>query len=169
MSRTDCFTMSDAQFSPCRTWRYTLTRQWGPLLSTVNFLCLNPSIADETTLDPTCRRCVGFAKAWGFGTYVMTNIFGYRSTDPKGLLATDDPVGPENDVAIRRVAFNASLVVAAWGVHGALNDRGAQVTKMLQEIGVAVFCLGMTKAGHPKHPLYLPKNAKPQLYRGMIL
>jgi len=73
------------------------------------------------------------------------------------------------DVAIRRVAFDASLVIAAWGVHGALNERGAQVTKMLQEIGVAVFCLGTTKAGHPKHPLYLPKDVKPQLYGGMIL
>ena len=168
MSRTDCFTMSDAQFSPCRTWRYTLTRQWADG-GTVCFVGLNPSTADEATLDPTCRRCVGFAKAWGFGTYVMTNIFAYRSTDLKALLAADDPVGPENDVAIRRVAFDAGLVVAAWGVHGALNERGAQVTKMLQEIGVAVFCLGTTKAGHPKHPLYLPKSVKPQLYGGMIL
>jgi len=104
---------------------------------------------------------------WGFDGYVMTNIFAYRSTDPKGLLAVDDPVGPENDVAIRRVAFDASLVIGAWGVHGALNDRGAQVAKMLQEIGVAVFCLGTTKAGHPRHPLYLPKTAKPRLYRGL--
>ncbi len=169
MSRTDCFTMSDAQFSPCRTWRYTLTRQWGPLLPTVNFIGLNPSTADETTLDPTCRRCVGFAKAWGFGTYVMTNIFAYRSTDPKALLSVDDPVGPENDAMIIEEAWGADLVIAAWGVHGALNERGAQVTKMLQEIGVAVFCLGTTKAGHPKHPLYLPKSVKPQLYGGMTL
>ena len=162
------FTLSAAQFSPCRTWRYTLTRRWADG-RTVCFVGLNPSTADETTLDPTCRRCVGFARAWGFGAYVMTNIFAYRSTDPKALLAVDDPVGPENDVAIRRVAFDASLVIAAWGVHGALNDRGAQVVKMLQEIGVAVFCLGTTKAGHPKHPLYLPKGVKPQLYGGMIL
>mgnify|MGYP000913460310 CR=1 FL=1 len=162
------FTLSAAEFSPCRTWRYTLTRQWGDGM-TVCFVGLNPSTADETTLDPTCRRCVGFAKAWGFGTYVMTNIFAFRSTDPKGLQAVDDPVGPENDVAIRRVAFDASLVIAAWGVHGALNNRGAQVAKMLQEMGVTVFCLGVTKAGHPRHPLYLPKSAKPQLYGGMML
>jgi len=169
MSRTERFGVSAALFSPCRTWRYTLTRQWGPLLPTVNFIGLNPSTADETTLDPTCRRCVGFARAWGFGTYVMTNIFAYRSTDPKALLAVEDPVGRENDAMIIEEAWGADLVVAAWGVHGALNDRGAQVTKMLQEIGVAVFCLGTTKAGHPRHPLYLPKNVKPQLYGGMIL
>jgi hypothetical protein len=160
------FMFSDAQFSPCRTWRYTLTRRWADF-GTVNFIGLNPSTADESNLDPTCRRCVGFAQAWGFGTYVMTNLFAYRSTDPKGLLAADDPVGPDNDVAIRRVAKQSSLVVAAWGVHGAWNDRGVQVAKMLHGIGVAVFCLGVTKAGHPRHPLYLPKNVKPQLYGGI--
>jgi len=168
MARTESFTISQAEFSPCRRWRYTLTRQWSDG-EVINVIGLNPSTADETALDPTCRRCVGFARAWGFGAYVMTNIFAYRSTDPKGLLTVDDPVGPENDIAIRRVAFDANLVVAAWGVHGALHDRGAQVVKMLQEMGVTVLCLGTTKAGHPRHPLYLPKNVKPQLYGGMIL
>jgi hypothetical protein len=166
MSETEHFTISDARFSPCRTWRYTLTRQFGPG-PTCMFCCLNPSTADEVKNDPTVRRCIGYARKWGFGSYVMTNIFGYRSTDPKGLLAVDDPVGPDNDVAIRRVAGWSSLVVAAWGVHGALNGRGEQVMKMLHEIGVAVFCLGTTKAGHPRHPLYLPKNVKPQLYGGI--
>jgi len=107
---------------------------------------------------------VGFAKAWGYGTYVMTNIFAYRSTDPKGLLAADDPVGPDNDYWLLRAAVGSSLVVAAWGVHGAMNGRGEAVKRMLKDNGIRMFCLGTTKAGCPRHPLYLPRNVKPQVY-----
>jgi len=149
---------SAATFSPCRVYRYTLTRVWDEDAPALAFVCLNPSTADETRDDPTMRRCIGFARRWGFGSMVATNIFALRSTDPGGLRRVDDPVGPGNDRAIRRVVRSADTVIAAWGAHGAYLDRQTRVMKLLPETAL---CLGVTKAGAPKHPLYLPGDAEP--------
>jgi hypothetical protein len=153
------------RFSPCRTWRYTLARPLGtcwasglPLDGFVNFIGLNPSTADETRDDPTVRRCIDFARRWGHGGVVVTNIFGYRSTDPQALYQVPDPVGPGNNQALFEVACHAVMVVAAWGVHGEFMDHGAFVADMLDRAGIPLFCLGWTKAGYPRHPLYLRKT-----------
>jgi hypothetical protein len=149
---------SSAVFSPCRRYRYALWRRWGegPY---VMFVGLNPSTADETEDDPTIRRCIRFARDWGYSALVMTNLFAWRSTDPRGLLATDAPVGPENDATLRRLAADAGGVVAAWGVHGVIDDRAKRVvsTGMLGSFTV----LGLTKDGHPRHPLYMPARCRP--------
>jgi len=122
---------------------------------------LNPSTADAFQLDPTNRRCVGFAQAWGYGSMVTTNIFAFRSTNPAGLRTTKDPVGPENDEAIVNGAKNADLVIAAWGTHGELQDRGNAVRGLLAEAGIELHVLRLTKAGHPGHPLYVSGDTVP--------
>jgi hypothetical protein len=122
---------------------------------------LNPSTADAFQLDPTNRRCVGFAQAWGYGSMVTTNIFAFRSTNPAGLRTTKDPVGPENDEAILNAAKNADLVIAAWGTHGELQDRGNAVRGLLTEAGIELHVLRLTKAGHPGHPLYVSGDTVP--------
>lgn len=151
---------STAVFSPCRVYRYTLRRVWDEALPSVVFVGLNPSTADETLDDPTVRRCIGFARDWGFGTCVVTNIFAFRSTDPRGLLEIDDPVGPRNNHWIRRECAAAALVVAAWGVHGTLHERGAAVLRIMPPPHSPPHCLGMTKEGFPRHPLYLSKATR---------
>ncbi len=148
--------VSSAWFSPCRTWRYELLRRWGGG-PTLNVIGLNPSTADETRNDPTVSRCIGYARRWGFGALVVTNIFALWSTDPAGLRRVPDPVGPDNDLALRRVATHSDAVLVAWGAGGALGGRAADVRDLLS--GVDVRCLGTTKAGEPKHPLYLRKDA----------
>lgn len=150
-----------ATFSADRVQRYRLTRTWDASGSRVNFVMLNPSTADAFQLDPTNRRCMGFAQRWGFGGAEVTNIFAFRSTDPRGLRAVDDPVGPDNDDAILGVAVGADLVIAAWGTHGELHGRGAEVRAMLDAAGVELHVLRLTKAGHPAHPLYLPGEVRP--------
>jgi len=157
------FTTSTAVFSPCRKWRYTLERIWdnGPL---VNFLCLNPSTADEVKSDPTVTRCLHYAKRWGYGGCIVTNIFAVRSTDPAVLLTEPDPVGPENDRFIREVAYRCAMVVAAWGVWGKVRDRGPDIAGLLSADGITLHCLGVTKEGFPRHPLYMPSTARPCLY-----
>lgn len=145
-----------AIFSPCLTYRYNLWRRWDDDKPACGFIMLNPSTADENTLDPTLRRCVSFANQWGYGSLYVANIFALRSTDPKTLYASRDPVGPSNEAAIRAVAGLADLLVCAWGVHGALHGRGKEVREML----TAPRCLGTTKDGHPRHPLYLPRDAE---------
>lgn len=150
-----------ATFSADRRHRYLLTRHWSSSASRVNFIMLNPSTADAFTLDPTNRRCVGFAREWGFGGLVTTNVFAWRSTDPKGLRVPEDPVGPANDEFIIESARSCELVVAAWGVHAVLGDREAQVRSLLREAGVEAHVLRLTKQGHPGHPLYVAADTRP--------
>jgi len=145
-----------AVFDKTRTYRYRLTRKFGPGKRVV-FICLNPSKADEHVDDNTVRRCIGFAKKWEAGRLDVLNIFALRSTDPWVLYGVRDPVGPENDRWIRRTVRQADVVVAAWGNHGAYLDRGAHVRAMIPPFRVE--CFGVTKAGQPKHPLYLPVDS----------
>lgn len=121
------------------------------------FDCLNPSTADEVQDDPTIRRCIGYAKRWGYAGYCMTNIFAYRATDPRVMLSASDPIGIENDHYLNECARGAGIVVAAWGAHGAHMNRGAAVAKLLPDLHY----LRLTKHGFPGHPLYLPSKLAP--------
>lgn len=147
---------ASAVFNEARTHRYALTRTWGEAAPAV-FVMLNPSTADALVLDPTVRRCISFAKREGCGGLTVLNLFAFRSTDPRGLKICPDPVGPSNDRFIRDFTADASLVVAAWGVHGHLHGRAQVVTELLADVDLR--CLGVTKDGSPKHPLYVSGNA----------
>lgn len=147
-----------AEFSECRTWRYTLTRRWSfgfDPSRVVAFIGLNPSTADETLDDPTIRRCINFAHAWGMEAMIMLNLFGYRATRPGVMLAADDPVGEGNDAAIARVTSEVGLVVGAWGANASHEIVRQRAEAVMQALSSPVFCLGKTKDGHPRHPLYV--------------
>lgn len=150
-----------ATMSACRQYRYSLWRNWRGLLSEANgyamFVGLNPSAADETTDDPTIRRCISFAQTWGYEGLCMTNLFAFRATYPADMLAAVDPIGPANDQTLRGLAEDAGVIVAAWGVHGSHRGRDADVLAMLPSLHY----LRLTKAGYPGHPLYLPKTLTP--------
>jgi len=154
--------INGAMFSPCRTYRYTLWRWWEDVLPYAMFIGLNPSTADETKDDPTVRRCIRFARDWGYGGLLMTNMFAIRATDPKVMLAHPEPIGPKNDHWLKKTAKDAGIVVAAWGIHGKHMSRDEHILKMLPQ----VHHLGLTKAGIPKHPLYLRADTKVTLYYG---
>jgi len=148
-----------AVFSEDRIYRYTLWRKVGESDRAVSFVCLNPSTATETTNDPTVRRCIRYARDWGFGHLYMLNLFGYRSTDPLGMKKIEDPIGPENDYWIHKISHEADLTIAAWGVHGDYLGRDMEVIPLLKD----PHCLAKTKDGrHPRHPLYLKASLKPR-------
>ena len=148
-------------FSVDRKCRYTLWREWSIYPGYINFLCLNPSIADEVLDDPTIRRCIRFAKDWGHSALCITNIFAYRATDPLVMKAQSDPVGEENMGHLLKIAGSASMVVAAWGTHGVFKNQNENVVHTFQKYGIPLHCLGTTKDGHPKHPLYLRADTRP--------
>lgn len=148
-----------ATFSPCRTWRYALCRTWDGEKPYAMVVGLNPSTADETLDDPTIRRCIRFARYWGYGALAMTNLFAFRATDPRDMKAAEDPVGPDNDAHLARLAANAGVVVAAWGIHGEHQDRAQQVVDA-RTLG-SFTVLGLTAAGHPRHPLYMRAECRP--------
>lgn len=152
-----------AVFSPCRTWRYTLSRwtvQEEHHFNSVLFVCLNPSTADEVKNDQTVTRCAMSAARWGYDRVVVCNIFAVRSTDPKALKVVPDPVGPENDRYIFEEAAKADFIVCAWGEHGRFMDRGAHVAGELAAWH-EIHALGFNKSGTPKHPLYLRSDTRP--------
>lgn len=153
--------VSDALISDDLRYRYWLTRRWntGPVAT---FVMLNPSTADAHLDDPTIRRCIGYAKAWGCGGLTVVNLYALRSTDPKGLWYVDDPVGPDNDSHLSAFATVARQqgwpLVAAWGA----NARPDRVAHVLTLPGMAALtALGTTKDGAPRHPLYLRADAQP--------
>jgi len=146
---------SEARYSECERYRFMLTRIWDPRGKRAVFIMLNPSTATEAQNDPTVERCERRARALGFGGFRVANIFAWRATDPKDLRATSDPVGPENDESIIESALWADHIVCAWGVHGSLLGRGQFVEAMLREKDLTLLHLGLTKDGHPKHPLYI--------------
>lgn len=146
-----------AIFSPCRRYRYVLWRDWIGGAGTVIFIGLNPSTADEENDDPTIRRCIGFAKAWGFESLCMLNLFAFRATNPQAMMAADDPVGPENDQFLAQ-HIGACETIAAWGAGGWYRGRGPFIHDIYPQLKM----LRLTKGGHPCHPLYLPKTLQPQ-------
>jgi len=141
-----------AKFDRSGAYRYELWREWDPSRGRVHFVMLNPSTADAASDDPTIRRCIGFARTWGFGGIVVTNLFALRSTDPSRLSVHPDPVGPENDDYIARAADSARMNVVAWGNLGSLRARSTRAYRLL---GGRTNCLGVTNSGQPRHPLYV--------------
>jgi len=153
---------SVALFSDCERYRYVLTREWDPAGQKALFIMLNPSTADEIKNDPTVERCERRARALGFGAFRVCNIFAYRATDPKVMRAEPDPNGPDNDQAIAESCAWADQVICAWGTHGAHMQRGAAVADLVRQSGVSPYHLGLSKDGHPKHPLYIAYAQQPE-------
>lgn len=155
---SELFLRNSALFSDDRIYRYELWRIWDDSKPYAMFIGLNPSTADEVKNDPTVRRCIRFSMDWGYGALCMTNIFAYRATDPRVMKRADEPVGPENDSTLVKIASGAGIIIGAWGNHGSYMDRDRRVLDILPEI----HHLGLTMRGKPKHPLYLPSNTVPE-------
>ena len=155
-----------AVFSPCRRYRYVLWRTIESSLfrdrdKAVMFIGLNPSTADEVRDDPTIRRCIGFSREWGYSRLCMTNLFAYRATDPRVMKEADDPIGPENDDYLRRLSKEVDCVIAAWGNGGGFNNRDTAVMDLFPSL----YALGLTRAGKPRHPLYVRSGSEPILWK----
>jgi len=161
---TDGPATSWATYSDCQTYRYALTRTWHPAGKRVMFVMLNPSKATEQANDPTVGRCEARARTLGFGAFQVTNLFALRETDPHKMRKHPKPEGPEADSALIAGADWADTTVAAWGVHGVHLARDTAVLDLFQDAGLTLHCLGLTKAGHPRHPLYLSYSVQPEVW-----
>lgn len=147
----DLFTASDALISPCGAYRHWLTRRWGDG-PTCGWIMLNPSTADADHDDRTIGRCISFAKREGCGGLIVGNLFQLRATDPDELRRHPDPLGPDPDDFLLLVASKSDgPLIAGWGEHPFARGRGEYVAAML---GGSLSCLGRTKDGYPRHPLY---------------
>ncbi|UWQ97627.1 DUF1643 domain-containing protein [Rhodobacteraceae bacterium M385] len=155
---------SVAVYSDCEAYRYSLTRVWDEAGERGLFIMLNPSTATEVQNDPTVERCERRSRALGYGAFRVLNIFAYRATDPRDMRRAEDPVGPENDAALLQGLDWADRVICAWGTHGEHLGRGPEVAALLKGTGRELLHLGLSKAGHPKHPLYIGYKVQPQVW-----
>jgi hypothetical protein len=146
-----------ATFDPTGAYRYHLWREWDAARPAVTFIMLNPSSADAGRDDPTIRRCIGFARSWGYGRLEVVNLFAYRASSPRELFAASDPVGPVNEAYLARAAGD---IVVAWGNHG------TNAAERASEVAAAedARCLGLTALGQPRHPLYVAATVTPVRY-----
>lgn len=149
-----------ARFDSTAMYRYTLWRTWDASLPRVAFVMLNPSTADHRVDDPTIRRCIGFARDWGYGSLVVVNLFAFRTPSPRQLGRAADPIGPDNDRHLWAARRRAHATIVAWGVHGAMHGRDRHVLELLGRSRRPILCLGLTDRGHPRHPLYLRRTTR---------
>ena len=149
-------------------YRYWLTRRWSPGEDWCLFCGLNPSTADAREDDPTIRRMVGFARSWGFGGLAVVNLFAYRATDPENLPKDwVTAAGEDNDLIIRGWIIKSDLLVCAWGANPAVGRQQSLIAQMgiwCKEHGRRMRCLGLTKGGHPRHPLYVKADKTPERF-----
>jgi hypothetical protein len=151
----------DAVISDCGQYRYSLTRIWDESKPKVLFVMLNPSTADAYNDDPTIRRCIGFAKAWGFGGLYVGNLFAYRATNPEELLKSFDPVGFMNSNHLASMSNAAEATICAWGNSKIIKKLLGNPNKVVNKLFTDLHYLELSIDGTPKHPLYLKKNLKP--------
>lgn len=150
----------DATISECGKYRYTLLRSWGDRHGSVVWIMLNPSTADADVDDPTIRRCMKFTERLGHETMVVVNLFALRATDPRELLEAEDSVGAENTESVLRVCDKGEILVAAWGAtKKPIRSSIREIVKQIRD-GYELKCLGTTKDGSPRHPLYLRGDAE---------
>lgn len=151
---------SDAIFSDNRKYRYVLIREWDNNKPSLMVISLNPSTADEKKNDPTIRRCIGFAKKWGYGKLFVTNLFAFRATNPKDLFDSKNPVGKNNDYWLKRLSKKVDRIVLAYGNHGKFKDRHNEILKIIK----TPYCIKKSKNDMPMHPLYLKYTDGPIKY-----
>lgn len=132
---------------------------------------LNPSTASADRNDPTITREIGFTRRERCQLMVKINLFTGRATKPENLWTLDDPIGPGADEALERalamVGSQNGKFVVCWGAKPGgpywfreIYDRRVRHTvARAQAHGVALWCLGFTESGAPRHPLYVPANA----------
>lgn len=163
----------ECRFSPESKplYRYSLIDRWDKALPRIVFVGLNPSTADEYRLDPTLTRIKRWSADWGFGSFVMLNLFAFRSPDPKAMQLAADPIGPRNDetIDIECKAPRVERIVACWGAGGSFMGRAGVMLTRLHQIAPQIWCFGRIADGSPIHPLArgrhrIPDNAQLQPY-----
>jgi hypothetical protein len=162
----DLFLERDAVLSDCGRYRYLLRRTWDYDKPRALFVMLNPSTADAEIDDATIRSCIRLCRSWGYGSFEVVNLYGFRATDPKDLTVASDPIGERNDAVAEAAVERCDLTICAWGANRmATPQRVRQMTDLIRSCRPAAFCLGLTKAGAPKHPLYIKSGTGLIAYR----
>ncbi|HYW21278.1 MAG TPA: DUF1643 domain-containing protein [Nodularia sp. (in: cyanobacteria)] len=141
------------------SYRYLLGREWNVNDPQITFVMLNPSTADANQDDRTLCKCINFAQSWGYGSLEVVNLFAYRATKPRDMRQVPDPVGSKNNYYLQLATKRAALIIVAWGANGSFQNRNQEVLNLISG-QQPLYCLGITKHGHPCHPLYIKNSTQ---------
>jgi hypothetical protein len=150
---------NDVVISECGQYRYLLRRVWDQAKPRALFIGLNPAATND---NPTIRSCVRLANSLGYGSIELVNIFGWRATDPNELAKQSDPTGPLNDNSVAAAIARCDVVICAWGASAMATRQAAFLSTLIRS---GAFCLGTTKSGAPKHPLYIKSGTALRPYQ----
>lgn len=162
--RADLFMERDAVISDCGKYRYLLRRAWDHTKPRALFVMLNPSTADAEVDDATIRSCIRLSKTWSFGSFEVVNLFGLRATDPAEIAKAADPFGPKIGDVMDAAINRCDVVICAWGAHPMAERRARDITSWVRGWKPSAYCLGKTKAGAPKHPLYIKSGTPLEVF-----
>jgi len=155
---------NDAVISDCGRYSYLLRRTWDHTKPRALLVMLNPSTADATLDDATIRSCVRLLMGHGYGSMEVVNVYAYRATDPAELVKQIDPVGPRNMAVIEAAVHRCDVVICAWGAYPPARDQAAPILNEVRTHRPATYCFGRTKAGAPKHPLYIKSGTPLEVF-----
>lgn len=129
---------------------------------------INPSEASpgENNLDPTTRRVRKIAKEEGYDGWLIVNLYPLRDKNPDMLPDEPDKVLVENNLKVLEVLEKNYTIGKIWAAWGDSIDNQFYLGDGLYDIQEVIssdqwFYRGtMTKAGNPRHPLYLKSDEK---------
>ena len=177
---------SEASFSECGKYRWSLIREFDNSSKKLIFIGLNPSLANSVINDPTLLRLINFAKSWGYGSLVVINLFARISKDPYELRRCSDPIGHLNQIVFEKTLKGWSEerfsdLWLGWGTKGTYMNRNdialnaieffIQKRKKNFQNASKPYAIGVTKSGHPRHPLYVSaeKSLRPFFLKKKLL
>jgi hypothetical protein len=139
-------------YSADETKRYAYRQTWNQEAPHVLWVMLNPGTGEtEMRRRNTLERCVKWSMQWGFGGLYFGNVFSERTKSAKQLVSLATSQDELNEQAVRFLCTLSKEVVVAWGAFGSRLNRAAVVASLIPEAK----CLGLTKSGQPRHPLYV--------------
>ena len=159
-----------AAVSECGLYRYSLMRRLSPELwhghlkpGIVLWVLNNPSTADGTADDATVRKCWRYTVGWGYGCMEFINTNPWRSTDPKLAQHPPEQAMAINDEWLRNATTDSVITICAWGDKANM-ELARRAHAVMRTLG-PLYAMRVTKAGNPQHPLYLPGDTKPQIWK----
>lgn len=153
-------------YSPDQSRRYAYALTWAGDRPHVLWVMLNPGTGEtEGRRRNTFERCKRWSRDMGYGGLMLGNVFSLRTRSARELLKVPQQMDELNTAALVLLSQLAPDTIVAWGNHGARSRYPAALRGLLKQPR----CFGLTQAGQPRHPLYVPSGTSLVEWQGVSL